>query len=134
MSETTNYHLFVTDDSTMTFKNVREKVYGETDSNMVKIDTALAGKAAMSQTTEYTLQASAWSGDVPPYTQVLLVEGLSATQNGVIGVSQNITPEQMEAVCDAELYVSSQSDGEMTISAKGNKPEVDIPVSIIFIG
>ena len=45
MSETTNYGLYVTDDSSDKFLNWRTKMNGTVDSNMVKIDTALGEKA-----------------------------------------------------------------------------------------
>lgn len=134
MSETTNYHLFVTDDSSMTFKNVREKVYGEADSNMVKIDAALSEKAEQSQSINMTLPASGWSEGSSPCFQTISVEGLTASQNGVIGVAQDITTQQMEVVCAAELHVSGQSDGAITITANGDRPTCDIPVTIILIG
>ena len=39
---TTNYNLYLEDDSTTRFLDWRQKMNGSGDSNMVKIDTALA--------------------------------------------------------------------------------------------
>ena len=44
MSETKNCGLYITDDSTTKFQEWRRRMGGETDSNMVKIDAALAAK------------------------------------------------------------------------------------------
>lgn len=77
--------------------------------------------------------ASAWSDD-SPYTQTVTVEGLKADSNGVISIAQNATSEQIEIVCDAGLYISNQADGTLTITAYGDKPNVDIPVIIILLG
>ncbi len=45
MSETINYKLYITDSDSVKFSVWRKKMNGETDSNMVKIDTALGQKA-----------------------------------------------------------------------------------------
>lgn len=43
MANTKNYNLFVTDDDSVGFKEWREAINGESDSNMTKIDDALGG-------------------------------------------------------------------------------------------
>lgn len=131
MPETRNYHLGLTVDDSTNFKNWRELLNGLNDSNMEKIDDALGGKAESSQYINTVLSANAWSEN-SPYTQTLTVEGL--TENGVIGVAQDITDEQMEAACYAELRVFEQGENTLTIKANGDKPNVDIPVTIILLG
>lgn len=134
MSETTNYNLFVTDDNAMRFLDWREKINGTIDSNMVKIDNALSKKAELSKAINATLPMSGWTDGSAPYSQVLIISGLKASQNGIISVSQNITSQQMEVVCAAGLNISSQSDGTITIVANGDRPTMDIPVTIMFLG
>lgn len=65
--------------------------------------------------------------------QTLQVSGLKANQNGIIGIAQNITDSQMEAAKLAELYVSSQAEGALTVSAFGEVPKTDIPVVTILM-
>lgn len=65
--------------------------------------------------------------------QALLVTGLRADHNGVIGVAQEITDSQMEAAKAAEMYVCSQSDGVLTVAAFGDTPHIDIPVVTILM-
>lgn len=134
MSETANYGLYLTDDSSEKFKDWREKMNGETDSNMVKIDTALGEKANNSIAVNTTLLASAWAGVDAPYTQELAVSGMSAAQNGTISVAHEATMEQRETARDAMLSVTGQEDGKLIISADGELPEADIPVVIILLG
>ena len=134
MSETANYGLYVTDDSSTRFIDWRKKMNGETDSNMTKIDNALAQKANNSKFIDSVLKASAWTESDIPFTQTLMIDVLTASQNGIISVSQNITKEQLEEACAAKLYVSGQNEGSLTISAAGQLPKYDIPVTIILIG
>lgn len=77
-----------------------------------------------------TLLATAWEDG----KQTVQIEGLSAEQNGVIGITQDITEVQLKAVYAAGLYVSGQMDGALTIALKGTTPKVDIPAIIILLG
>ena len=107
---------------------------GSGQSNMVKIDTALGQKANNSVAVNATLLASAWTGVDAPYTQVLAISGLTASQNGTISVAHNATAEQREIAREAMLSVIGQADGTLTIAADGEMPERDIPVYIILLG
>lgn len=65
--------------------------------------------------------------------QTLPVVGLTAEQNGVIGVTQNITDAQMEAAKGAEMYVCNQVNGALTVACFGDAPQIDIPVVTILL-
>lgn len=65
--------------------------------------------------------------------QILPIEGLQASQNGIICIAENATDEQQEAAKYANLKVYSQTDGFITISASGIVPQIDIPVSAILL-
>lgn len=133
MAETANYGLYVTDKDTDRFIDWRKRINGETDSNMVKIDEALQGKADSSVEFSGTLLADAWVGGVAPYTQVLEVDGLSRTQNGMISLAQDATEEQVAEAQDAMLCLDDQTDGSLTVIARGRKPEMDLPVSVLLL-
>lgn len=77
-----------------------------------------------------TLLASGWESS----QQRIAVANLTANQNGVIGVTQNITDEQLNACSEAGLYVCNQEDGYLTIALSGETPSCDIPVVIILLG
>ena len=132
MSETTNYKLHLTDDSSERFQDWRNAMNGPDDSNMVKIDTALGEKANSSVSVAAVLLSTA--GINPPFTQTLVVEGLTATQNGTISVAHNATSEQREIAREAMLSVIGQEAGKLLIAADGELPERDIPVYIILLG
>jgi len=134
MSETTNYKLHLTDDSSERFQDWRNAMNGPDDSNMVKIDTALGEKANSSVSVAAVLLSMAWAGINPPFTQTLVVEGLTATQNGTISVAHNATSEQREIAREAMLSVVGQEEGKLLIAADGELPERDIPVYIILLG
>lgn len=134
MSETANYGLYLTNDSSERFLDWREKMNGTEDSNMMKIDAALGTKANSSVPVYATLFASAWVGVDAPYTQELPVEGLTENQNGTISVAHTATVEQREIAREAMLSVIGQADGKLTIVADGEMPEFDIPVYIILLG
>lgn len=65
--------------------------------------------------------------------QTLLVNGLKAGQNGVIGIAQEVTDSQMEAAKGAEMYVCNQVDGALTVAVFGDVPQIDIPVVTILM-
>ena len=134
LSTTTNYNLHLCDDDTIKFKDWRNEINGTTDSNMIKIDTALSEKANKSNAVESTLRANAWIGANSPYTQEIAVSGLGTMQNGAIGVSHSASAEQRDAAREAMLSVVGQSANKLTISADGELPSVDIPVMIIIYG
>lgn len=131
---TKNYNLYIEDDSSTHFRDWREKMNGSEDSNMIKIDNALGEKAALSKAIVMTLQADQWVRDGAISTQQLLVDGLTAEQNGIIGTTQDLTTLQLETVRAAGLYISDQGDGYLTIASDGDTPACDIPVLIILLG
>lgn len=134
MSETNNYKLHLTDNSAEKFLDWREKMNGTENSNMIKIDNALGEKANSSVAISTTLLASAWTGVNAPFTQELPVEGLTASQNGVIDIAHDATAVQREIAREAMLSVIGQSNGTLTIADDGEMPEFDIPVYIILLG
>lgn len=134
MSETTNYGLYITSDSSEKFLEWRTKMNGTENSNMVKIDTVLGEKANSSISVSATLLANAWTGVDSPFTQNISVEGLGATQNGTISVAHSATAEQREMAREAMLSVVGQEAGQLTIAADGEMPDIDIPVYIILLG
>lgn len=134
MSKTTvNYGFTLEDDASTKFKDWREAINGADNSNFVKLDTILAEKSDKSISIETVLLAGSWVGVDAPFTQELVVEGLKATQNGNISVAHSATFDQREMARDAKLCVTGQKDGKLIISADGEMPEHDIPVSITLL-
>ena len=75
------------------------------------------------------LVSGAWNNS----QQTITVTGLGADQNGVIGLSQDITGEQMKAANEAMMYVCGQGDGTLTIAVLGEVPACDIPVTVLLL-
>ena len=92
--------------------------------------TALAEKCDASNAVTATLTAAGWASG----QQTLAISGLGATQNGVIGLSQSITDEQLSAASEAEIVYLWSSSGSVTIAANGSVPTCDIPVVVILLG
>lgn len=133
MSRTKNYNLYVTDDDSEWVQNMRREIYGETDSNMTKIDEALSGKANLDEKISAVLSASAWS-QAAPHTQDITDSRLTAKSDGLIVIDPAITGSQLDVVSAAKLHVSGQTDGSLTVTAHGVKPDCDIPIIIIVFG
>ena len=91
---------------------------------------AIAGKCDASEAINATLTSAGWANG----QQTIAVSGLGATQNGVIGLAQSITDEQLTAAAEGELYICGQAAGSVTIAASGTIPACDIPVVIILLG
>lgn len=134
MSKTPNYDLFVTDDAGTKFKDWREQMASESNSNMVKIDAALSGKAEQSRSVEITLTADGWIGDAAPFSQQVAVANLKADTNGSITIASGATAEQRAAVRKAQLSIAAQADGLLTLNCDGKKPTVDIPAVVVLLG
>lgn len=100
---------------------------------MIKIDTALNEKARKSSFIDATLSKDGWIGDAAPYTQALSVSGLSASSNGSINITNGATELERAAARSAMLSIARQSDGQLTIVADGDKPGIDLPVTVIIV-
>ena len=134
MSKTPNYDLFVTDDAGTKFKDWREQMASESNSNMVKIDAALSGKAEQSRSVEITLTADGWTGDAAPFSQQVAIANLKADTNGSITIASGATADQRAAVRKAQLSIAAQADGLLTLNCDGKKPTVDIPAVVVILG
>lgn len=77
-----------------------------------------------------TLVASDWDNG----QQTISVDGLRADQNGIASLPQALSSTQYDAVVDAEMRVSAQSNGSLTISCFADTPKIDIPIVIILLG
>ena len=107
------------------------KTYTQLPFNDEALYNAINGKCDASISVETVLAADAWSDDGQ---QTINVAGVTATTNGVIGVTHGISDEQLTACGDAALYIYNQGDGYLTIAANGSVPACDIPVVVILLG
>lgn len=86
------------------------------------------GSGGASEVYTATLTASGWADG----KQRVAIDGMSGTQNGVVGMAQSISEAALEAVGNGGLYVCGQETGAFTIAYGGDKPECDIPIALIL--
>ncbi len=125
MAETTNYGLYVTDDSSTPFLTWRQQMNATTNSNMTKIDSALKGISGTMVST--VLQASAWNNGVYSFESLypFATYDIYLEPNG-----DTITDAQMDAWGEAKIFGSATTN---TYIAKGDVPSVDIPVILRIV-
>lgn len=113
--------------------NNAKSIKSNTD-EIASLNAKIISKANTSMSVECTLSASGWTGSSAPYTQTVAVEGLSASQNGIISISHGAQETTREEARNAMLSVYAQTEGILTVVADGDKPTVDIPVTVIILG
>ena len=138
---TPNIGLHVTPDTDIV-KNVltwRGEIAGdEPTSNMMIIDAEINNlkdnKAAKSIAVSGTLYANAWIGADSPFTQEILISGLTQNHNGFMSLSHDATAAQRDVARESMLTITGQTDGKLIVSADGELPSLDIPVTVILLG
>ena len=83
-----------------------------------------------SETVNVTLLANAWVNR----QQTLSVSAVMADQNGYVTLPQAFSDAQYDAVVAAEMFVTAQADGSITISCRGDTPQINIPILITLLG
>ena len=81
-----------------------------------------------------TLSASGWAGSEAPYSQTIIVAGVTATSPNEILPGASITADQLEAMEAANLQDGGQAAGSITLRAFGDQPTAAIPVRVIVRG
>lgn len=75
-----------------------------------------------------TLPAASWYGTAAPYTQAIETEDLSVYNNCSIEMDTNATYAQTTAAADAKINRITYENGQLSFSADGTKPSVDLPL------
>lgn len=81
-----------------------------------------------------TLLAAAWSGSAAPYTQSVTATGVTSASHGITEVADSASDAQWQAAVDAEIRNSGQTSNTITFKAYGDKPTINIPVSVLILG
>ena len=95
------------------------------------LNTAIA--TTKSKTVPATLFASNWTGASAPYTYILAVTDVTASSNGSLRIAQSAADEQFAAWGAAQLRVTAQVAGTLTVKATGTVPTIDIPVEVLIV-
>ncbi len=76
-----------------------------------------------------------WAGSSPPFYNEVSVLGITQDANAIVSVESDCTAEQMEATVAAILHpYRAQRSDFLTLRAFGEKPEIDIPISVLIVG
>ena len=92
------------------------------------------GKVSSSSLVTATLTAAGWTGSAAPYSQTILIAGVTATSANELLPGSGITADQLKALQAANIQDGSQAAGSITVKAYGDKPTINLPVRIIVRG
>ena len=73
---------------------------------------------------------TSWTGASAPYTQNVSVSGLLATDPIDVGLADAVSGTEYESAAKAQLHCTSQTAGQITVTAFGEKPTIAIPIVV----
>lgn len=94
-----------------------------------KVVTEALNEKVGTITKDLILEAAGWSDD----EYVIYDVDITATCDGMIGLTANATSEQRIAIRDASLGIKAQDDGQMTMIADRGAPAIDVPITLILL-
>lgn len=106
--------------------------FGANDINTT--NEAVNNKADPSLIRNVNLTAANWSGTSAPYSNIVNVEGVTASSNIFTSIGSGASAAQYAAAVDAQLHCAAQGAGTVTIKAFDTKPTIDIPISVLILG
>lgn len=84
---------------------------------------------------DYTASLSTtWTGSSAPFTQNVTVTGLSATAKIFVGLADNATDAEYTAAAAAQLMCTAKAADQITITARGTKPAIALPIIVRVVG
>ena len=103
---------------------------------LVDSGTALATLAPKSVTVSAALTAAGWTGAEAPYTQAVAAQGVTADagQTIIVAAGESLTAQQYAAAAGAQLWATAKGANTVTVTAFGEKPAVDLPVTVTILG
>ena len=79
-----------------------------------------------------TILSTNWIGEESPYTNTLMIDGITINTDICILPSSTWTTDIIEAWGNAGILSGDQVEGSITLKAYGEEPGVDIPISILI--
>ena len=79
-----------------------------------------------------TILSSGWVGEESLYSNTLVIEGVTENTDICILPSSNWTTVEIEAWGNAGILTGEQTTNSITLKAFGEKPSIDIPISILI--
>ena len=103
----------------------------ETDGLLSRNDKEKLDTLHKSVTIHATLYASEWSKN-RPYTQTIDLPDITSDTNGSVTIDPLATDDEIEACTKANIIISEQSFQYMTLQVTEVKPDIDIPIVIVY--
>lgn len=103
----------------------------ETDGLMSRNDKEKLDTLHKAVTIHKILYASEWSQN-RPYSQKIDLPDITSETNGTLTIDPSATDDEIDACIDADIIIAEQSINSMTLQVTGTKPDIDIPVIIIY--
>lgn len=83
---------------------------------------------------DVVLVSSNWDDSQGRPVQIITVSGVTGASNQIIDRAISSTDNEREAYAKANLFINSQSNNSLTFVCDGEKPTIDIPITILIIG
>lgn len=96
------------------------------------LNTKITNRLQEVPTLSLTASKSSWSSS-SPYTQTITATGVTASNSIVVGLGTSLTEDQYDAAADAKIICSAQAANSITLKCLGDKPTVDIPISVLVM-
>lgn len=110
------------------------KKHDQLSKKVSELSKTVDTKASKSVSSNYTILASGWSGSSAPYSFTLSATGVTASNNVELVVPPTITVAQVEAYQSAAIVTGTQANGSITLKAYGEKPKINLPITVIVRG
>lgn len=97
-----------------------------------ELNSAISGQIGdlKSKSLDFILYATDWVGN----TYTVSHQDIGAESDGILNLAANVTAVQYEVAANASMRISSQAEGSITITAYGDIPSIDIPITLIILG
>ena len=79
-----------------------------------------------------SILSSGWIGEESPYTNSITIEGVTTNTDICILPSSTWTSDIIEVWGSAGILTGEQATNSITLKAYGEKPSIDIPISILI--
>lgn len=108
--------------------------YGITDGyTKTEVNNLLKGKGSPSKTVNVNIPAT-WSGSSAPFSVTVACNGITASNNFIIGTQSGLTKAQFDAFAQAGITFYSQTTNSFVLRAWGTKPTIVLPISVVILG
>lgn len=104
--------------------------YGNGGGMTVTMEGPFGSGGTAAKLTEIVLLADAWKGGESPYSQVVVVDGVSVNSM----VNLHLSAEQLELFHDKDIaFVAENDGGVVTVYAIGDRPTLDHTIQVTLM-